>query len=45
MLLNLLESFPKIARDIKSRRKSKEINRAKALEFGYEYFLTEIFLY
>ncbi len=38
MLLNLLESFPKIARDIKSRRKSKEINRAKALEFGYEYF-------
>ncbi len=38
MLLNLLESFPKIARDIKSRTKNKEINRAKALEFGHEYF-------
>lgn len=38
MLLNLLESFPKITRDIKSRTKNKDQNRSKALEFGYEYF-------
>lgn len=36
--LNLLQSFPKIVRDIKSRTKNKSQNRELALQFGKEYF-------
>ena len=36
--LNLLNSFPKTARDIESRKLNKDINRELALRFGYEYF-------
>tara|TARA_A100001015_G_C14985189_1_gene711225 strand:- start:600 stop:1277 length:678 start_codon:yes stop_codon:yes gene_type:complete len=36
--LNLLNTFPKTARNIESRKLNKEINRKLALEFGYEYF-------
>ncbi len=36
--LNLLNSFPKIKRDIKKRKLNKEINRNLALKFEKEYF-------
>ena len=36
--LNLLNTFPKTARNIESRKLNKDINRKLALEFGYEYF-------
>jgi len=36
--LNLLNTFPKTARDIESRKFNKDINRELALRFGYEYF-------
>ena len=36
--LNLLNSFPKVARDITSRTINKEINRKLALKFDFEYF-------
>jgi len=36
--LNLLNTFPKIKRDIKSRKKNKDINRKIAMKFGQEYF-------
>lgn len=36
--INLLESFPNIKRDIKSRLINKDENRRIALEFGKEYF-------
>ena len=35
---NLLNSVPKVARDIAARRANKELNRAVALKFGCEYF-------
>ena len=37
-LLNLLDTFPKVSRDIKSRTINKNINRELALRFGREYF-------
>lgn len=37
-LINLLDTFPKVSRDIKSRTINKTINREKALKFGKEYF-------
>ncbi len=36
--LNLLNSFPKIKRDIASRKLNKDINRKIAMKFGKEYF-------
>ena len=36
--LNLLNTFPKTARNIQSRKLNKDINRKLALKFGYEYF-------
>ena len=36
--LNLLNTFPKLARDIESRKYNKEINKKLALKFDYEYF-------
>ena len=36
--LNLLNTFPRIKRDIGSRKKNKEINRKIAMKFGEEYF-------
>ena len=38
MLLNLLETFPKVKRDINSRKKNKSYNRELALKFDKEYF-------
>ena len=37
-LVNLLESVPKIARDIKARTINKEVNRQLASKFDFEYF-------
>ena len=36
--LNLLNSFPKVARDVKLRAKNKNANRELALKFSKEYF-------
>ena len=36
--LNLLNTFPKLARVIESRKYNKEINKKLALKFDYEYF-------
>ena len=36
--LNLLNSFPKIKRDIEQRKKNKDLNRKLALKFEKEYF-------
>jgi len=36
--LNLLDSFPSIIRDYKSRTINKEVNRIEALKFGKKYF-------
>jgi ubiquinone/menaquinone biosynthesis C-methylase UbiE len=36
--LNLLNSFPKVARDVKLRAKNKNTNRELALKFSKEYF-------
>lgn len=36
--LNLLNSFPKVARDVKSRAKNKNTNKELALKFSKEYF-------
>jgi SAM-dependent methyltransferase len=36
--LNLLNSFPKVARDVKLRAKNKNVNRELALKFSKEYF-------
>jgi ubiquinone/menaquinone biosynthesis C-methylase UbiE len=36
--INLLNSFPKILRDVKSRTKNKNSNRKLALKFSKEYF-------
>lgn len=38
MLLNLLDTFPKVKRDINSRKKNKSYNRELALKFDKEYF-------
>ena len=38
MLLNLLETFPKVKRDVNSRKKNKSYNRELALKFDKEYF-------
>jgi SAM-dependent methyltransferase len=35
---NLLESVPKIVRDLKARNANKDVNRQLALKFGFEYF-------
>jgi cyclopropane fatty-acyl-phospholipid synthase-like methyltransferase len=36
--VNLLKTYPKAVRDITQRVKDKEVNRALALKFGFEYF-------
>ncbi len=36
--INLLESAPKVVRDVGARKANKEENRRLALEFGFEYF-------
>ena len=36
--INLLKTFPKIYRDINSRKKNKKKNRRKALKFSKDYF-------
>ena len=38
MLLNLLATFPKVKRDVNSRKKNKSYNRELALKFDKEYF-------
>ncbi|MEM7429722.1 MAG: class I SAM-dependent methyltransferase [Pseudomonadota bacterium] len=37
-MFNLLDSVPKIARDIEARTRNKEENRRLAMKFGQEYF-------